>query len=79
MAVTSMPAISSASVFLRARIGLRTGTVMSRDAFSGSGSMVVMTTGSLRSNESRVMSSSRSNCSTNLRNAGLPMTSTRSM
>ena len=40
--------------------------------------MVVMTTGSLRSKVSRVMSSSFSSCSTNFRNAGLPMTSTRS-
>ena len=73
-----MPAISSASVFFRARIGLSTGTVMSWSSLSGSGAMVVMTTGSLRSKVSRVMSSSFSSCSTNLRNAGLPMTSTRS-
>ena len=43
---TSMAAISSASVFFRARIGLRTGTVMSCAIFSESGAMVVITTGS---------------------------------
>ena len=75
-----MPAISSASVFFRARIGLKHGTARCRaSSFAGSGSMVVMTSGSLRSKVSRVMSSSFSSCSTNFRNAGLPMTSTRSM
>ncbi len=78
-APTSIASISSASVFLRARIGLNTGIAMSRDILCSSGWIVVMTTGSLRSNVSSVMSSSRSNCSTNFKNAALPMTSTRSV
>ena len=36
IAAMSRAAISSASVFLRARIGLSTGTAMSRSSFSGS-------------------------------------------